>query len=64
MMYRDEVERAFKMLSVHGVPRERARTVANGIDVLSTRYSKEIQTLMSVIRDLRVENQRLIEGVK
>lgn len=58
----DEVKQAFRVLAAHGVPKERARTVANGIDVLLTRYSKEMQSLMSEIHALRVENQKLIEG--
>jgi len=36
-----ESERAFSMLSVYGVTKERAKTVSNGIDVLATRYRKD-----------------------
>ena len=43
---RSQVERAFQMLDINGVPRERAKYISNGIDVLSTR-------LRSVIADLR-----------
>jgi hypothetical protein len=49
----NEVNRAFSMLEANGVPRERAKTVANGIDVLATRLSKEVQTLEEVICRLR-----------
>jgi len=35
-----EIDRAFQMLEVYGVPRERAKTVANGIQVLVTRIDK------------------------
>jgi len=35
-----ENERAFQMLSAYGVPKERAKTVANGIDVLMMRMEK------------------------
>lgn len=37
-----ESDRAFSMLSVYGVPKGRAGTISNGIDVLATRYKKEI----------------------
>ena len=46
-------ERALQMLEVSGVPRERAGTIANGIDVLATRYRKEIEAQMVEIADLR-----------
>jgi hypothetical protein len=36
-----EQDAAFQMLEVCGVPRERARTIANGISVLDSRYQKE-----------------------
>ena len=35
-----DIERAFQVLEVYGVPRERARTVANGIEVLMQRMNK------------------------
>jgi hypothetical protein len=38
----EEVERAYLFLTVYGVSRERAKTIANGIDVLETRYRKDI----------------------
>ena len=40
-----ELERAFAMLTMHGVPKERAKTVANGIDVLMTRVDREIKAI-------------------
>jgi hypothetical protein len=52
-----EVERAYQMLEVHGVPRGRARTVANGIDVLFTRFSREIN-------DTRTQAARLGKALK
>ena len=36
-----QIERAFQMLEACGVPRERAKTVANGIDVLATRLNRD-----------------------
>ena len=35
-----QIELAFSMLSMNGVPKERASSIANGIDVLATRYRK------------------------
>lgn len=37
-----DLDKAFSMLEVYGVPRQRARYVSNGIDVLGTRFNKEI----------------------
>jgi hypothetical protein len=37
-----ECELAFSMLGMNGVPRDRAKTVANGIDVLVTRLRSEL----------------------
>src|SRR5215831_17223826 len=37
-----DAERAYQMLEVNGVPRERAKSVANGIDVLIVRMGKEL----------------------
>ena len=48
----NQLEQAFSMLEVYGVPRERARYVANGIEVLVTRFRKGIQInehIMSVL---------------
>jgi len=39
-----ELGRAFSMLEINGVPRERAKTVSNGIDVLVTRLSRAIES--------------------
>ena len=38
-------ERSFQVLEMYGVPRGRARYVANGIEVLVTRWGKEIAAL-------------------
>ena len=38
-----ETKRAFDVLALYGVPQERAKTVANGIDVLATRCQREQQ---------------------
>lgn len=46
-----EQERSFQLLQVAGIPRERARYVDTGINVLTTRYLRGID-------ELAVENQR------
>jgi hypothetical protein len=48
-----DADRAFSMLEANGVPRERDKSVANGIDVLSTRFRREIRALEEVIASLR-----------
>ena len=40
-----ELDQAFSMLEMNGVPKERARHIANGIDVLTTRYRKRTTEL-------------------
>lgn len=49
-----ENERSFQALGSNGVPRELARTVANGIDVLVTRMARESQALAA-----ELERERL-----
>jgi hypothetical protein len=41
---REEEDEAFNMLELYGVTRDRAQTVANGIDVLVTRMKKAAHT--------------------
>lgn len=50
-------EQGFNMLSLYGVPEERARSVANGISVLVTRYDREIQSLTAAITALAAEKR-------
>jgi hypothetical protein len=38
---RADLDRAYQILELHGVPRERAKSVANGIDVLASRFDKQ-----------------------
>jgi hypothetical protein len=40
-----ENEKAFRVLNDYGVPKERARSISNGIQVLVTRMDKEIYFL-------------------
>lgn len=47
-----EVERAYTILQTLGVPRERAKNVANGIMVLDARYCREIGFLEMANADL------------
>lgn len=46
-------EKAFSMLALYGVPRKRAGSIANGIDVLATRMQREIQSLEYDIQMLK-----------
>ena len=48
-----ERERAFQMLELYGVPRERAKSVSNGIDVLMARMRKERDALQRQIEEAR-----------
>ncbi len=48
-----ELDLAFSMLEINGVPKERARTVSNGIDVLVTRMDRELQFLRAELADLK-----------
>ena len=46
-----ELHKAYSILEIYGVPKERARSVNNGIEVLSTRFRKEIAMLEAQIKD-------------
>ena len=59
-----EIERAFQMLECCGVPRERAKTVSNGIDVLSTRCRKEANGLAYDIATLKAHRDELLAVMK
>ena len=48
-----EIDLAFSMLAINGVPPERAKTVANGIDVLVTRMARENSFLREENADLK-----------
>lgn len=56
-----QVERAFQMLEMNGVSRERAKYVSNGIDVLATRMRRDIQDSKALSEALaaRVEQMRV-----
>lgn len=51
-------ERAFQMLAIHGVPKERARTLSNGVDVLATRMQREITELRARVAELEKDAGR------
>ena len=59
-----EIERAFQMLECCGVPRERANTVSNGIDVLSTRCQKEANGLAYEIATIKAKRDELLARLK
>lgn len=48
-----EVERAYQVLEIHGVPRDRAKSVGNGIDVLTTRLGRQVSDLEREVAELR-----------
>lgn len=55
-----ELERAYQTLAVLGVPKERAKSVANGIDVLVSRLHRESLMLME---ELAKAEQALRDGL-
>jgi hypothetical protein len=55
-MLRNAEDRAYQMLEFFGVPKERAKTIANGIDVLSNRYNKAFKSLSMEIGDCKKHN--------
>lgn len=61
----DEIERAFQMLEINGVPRSIAKTIANGIEVLVQRMNKEINSVKEIKSEwrkvaLNFDGQRMI----
>ena len=63
-----EINRAYDYLSACGVPKNRAGTLCNGIDVLVTRYRKEISLdagekaeLRNEIKKLREQNEEMLK---
>ena len=59
-----EIKRAYDYLSCCGVPRKRAHNLANGIDVLATRFRKEINLDAGEKAELKAENKKLREDIK
>lgn len=49
---RGEIERAYQMLEIYGVTRERAKSLANGIEVLSARRRKEVREIRARVQEL------------
>lgn len=43
-------QKAFSLLALYGVPKERARSVSNGIGVLATRLAKEIECALGELQ--------------
>lgn len=59
----DECERAFKILEAYGVPRERARTVGNGIQVLVTRMDREMTAMARQFsQEVTAKGQQMVES--
>ena len=57
----EEIKRAYDYLSACGVPKERAGSLHNGIDVLATRFRKEINLDAGEKAVLKSENKKLKE---
>ena len=55
-----EVERGFSRLEAYGVPQERARTIANGIEVLKSRMAKLQNATHFELSMLRIAGEKLI----
>lgn len=56
-------EAAYSMLSLCGVPRERAKSVSNGIDVLATRYRKDKGFDRQEIAQYKIDLEREVKAV-
>jgi hypothetical protein len=59
----DEIERAYQVLSIYGVPRERARSVPNGIEVLATRMRRAIRDVADTERAGLIKAIRILESL-
>ena len=57
-----ERTRGFSMLEVYGVPRKRARSVSNGIEVLATRHRRDRQNKDAEIEQLQGTVTDLLEA--
>lgn len=56
--FKAENERGFQVLEMFGVPRERARSVSNGIMVLEQRMTRENESLRQQLADAQAELER------
>ena len=62
----EEIKKAYDYLSACGVPKERAGSLHNGIDVLATRFRKEINLDAGEKAELRAKIKKLrdaLEGI-
>lgn len=57
-----QLEQAFYMLELYGVPKVRARTVHNGIGVLASRYSKSEQSFTNQLAEANSLHESLVSG--
>ena len=60
---RRDSERSFSMLELFGVPKTRARYISLGIEVLVSRYDKEVFFLNAEIAKLKQERDEAYERV-
>jgi hypothetical protein len=65
--YQKEQDAAFNYLSMCGVPKERARSVFNGIGVLVTRMDRQVNDLERLTHELKlvvVEQERKLSELR
>ena len=53
-------DRAFSVLEMYGIPKERAKSVDNGIQVFDSRMQKEVQSLGATIGQLQKDKDELV----
>lgn len=56
-----EQERAYSVLEMYGIPKERARSLATGIMVFDTRMQREVQSLETQLSESKAAVGELVE---
>ena len=64
MNEKEKIEQAFKTLALLGVPEERARSISNGINVLTARYDRDIYFLNVELQQERQAKKELVEALE
>lgn len=57
LLLKSNEDRAYQMLRVYGVPEERAKSISNGIEVLVTRFDRQVVSMQYEIDSLRKEKE-------
>jgi len=58
------IDRAYSELEMHGVSKERAKNIANGIDVLTTRLGKELDGMYHDNNKLKMTIDKALNMLK